>query len=207
MRIAKFRRSSWIPVLALFCLAAVSAEAQQVKRPRSKTPLTPEETTAPKPEVRPDMQLLSTAFADNGRIPPVYTCEGMDLSPPLAWRYVPDGTEAFVLICDDPDAPGKTWHHWLVTDIPGNRRGWPEGLSDGVKTLPGEARHGLNSWGRRDWGGPCPPRGLEHHYEFTLYALSMPLQLPAASLDVEHVLDAMQGVVLAEARLTGTFSR
>lgn len=196
----------WIPVLVLACLAAAPAVAQH-ERPLSKRPLQPNEKPVVKPEVQPDMELLSTAFADNGRIPPVFTCEGMDLSPPLAWRYVPEGTESFVLICDDPDAPHGTWHHWLVVDIPGSQRGWPEGLSDGVKPLPGEARHGLNSWGRRDWGGPCPPPGPEHHYEFTLYALSAPLQLPDASLDEAHVLDAMRGVVLAEARLTGTYSR
>ena len=192
--------------LAVLLLLAAAADAHPHKRPRSKSSLMGD-TEVVKPAPAEPMTLASPAFPDGGRIPDRYTCEGEDLSPPLTWSHVPEGTEAFVLICDDPDAPGGTWRHWLLVDLPGNLRGWEQGLSDGIKLLPGNAVHGLNSWDRADWGGPCPPRGPAHRYEFTLYALSSTLNLRGGAPTQEEVLDALRGLTLGEARLTGTYSR
>jgi hypothetical protein len=200
------KKSVVFTVLAFLCILAVAAAAQETKRPRSKAALSGDDAVV-KPDLPPSLILTSPAFVDGGCIPVVFTCEGEDLSPPLDWDHVPEGTQAFVLICDDPDAPGGTWRHWLLVDVPGRLRSWQQGLSDGLKLLPGEARHGLNSWGRADWGGPCPPPGPVHHYEFTLYALSSTLGLGSAPVAQEDVLAAMRGLILAEARLTGTYSR
>lgn len=199
------RKRNLLAVPALLGLLVCAALAEPVKRPRSKTPLQGDSDVV-KPVAAEPMVLSSPAFADGDRIPDQYTCEGADLSPPLVWSHVPEGTEAFVLICDDPDAPGGTWRHWLLVDVPGHLRGWEQDLSDGLKLLPGDARHGLNSWGRAEWGGPCPPSGPVHHYEFTLYALSSTLRPRGETITQEDVLEAMRGLILAEARLTGTYS-
>lgn len=142
------------------------------------------------------MQLTSPAFEDGEAIPARYTCDGDDLSPPLAWEGVPDGTAAFVLVVDDPDAGGFV--HWLLADIPGDARELPEAGGDGVG-MPGR-----NDFGRTGWGGPCPPSG-EHRYRFTLYALSEPIQVdPDAAGDVR---DALAHRLLGEAGLTGVYAR
>lgn len=143
------------------------------------------------------MRLTSEAFEDGGSIPATYTCDGDDTSPPLAWDEVPEGTAAFALIVEDPDA--RDFVHWVLADIPGDEGGLPEGEGDSIG-VPGR-----NSFGRTGWGGPCPPRG-EHRYVFTLYALSAPLEL-SGEADAAAVRDAMDGKVLAEARLTGVYTR
>ncbi|MCA9677534.1 MAG: YbhB/YbcL family Raf kinase inhibitor-like protein [Myxococcales bacterium] len=149
------------------------------------------------------MLLTSTAFREGGAIPSQYTQDGVDLSPPLAWRDVPAGARSLALIVDDPDAPDPaqpvmTWVHWVVTDLPPDGDGLPEG----VDRPPGHV--GLNDWNQAAWMGPSPPRG-RHRYVFKLYALDRTLELDhATKRDVEH---AMRGHVLAEARLTGTYER
>jgi Raf kinase inhibitor-like YbhB/YbcL family protein len=152
------------------------------------------------------LTLTSSAFADNGPIPARYTCEGDDVSPPLAWTGAPPGTRSLVLIVDDPDAPDPaaprmTWVHWVVYDLPATA----SGLEEGADRLPGKARHGLNDWKRAGYGGPCPPVG-RHRYVHKLYALDTELGV-LASPTKPHVLDAMQGHVLAEAFLIGTYAK
>ncbi len=150
------------------------------------------------------MELMSSAFDADGPIPVKYSCDGEDKSPPLSWAGVPEGTVSLTLIVDDPDAPVGTWVHWVLYDIPGDVDGLPEGLPDEDELTDG-SRHGKNSWGRRDYGGPCPPGGT-HRYFFKLYALDTKLGLrPGAG--VKQVTDAMEGHVLAEARLMGTYGR
>ena len=147
------------------------------------------------------LTVTSTAFAHEGSIPVLYSCDGEDISPPIAWGNVPDGAESFALICDDPDAIG-TWVHWVVFNLPGDSAGLPEDVPDG-KTLAGGGFHGENSWGDRGYGGPCPPRG-SHHYVFTVYALDTMLPLdPGASK--RAVLDAISGHVLATGELIGVY--
>src|SRR5215467_5455069 len=115
------------------------------------------------------MKLTSTAFAEGGEIPKIYTCEGRDLAPPVAWSDVPNNAASLVLIVDDPDAPDPaapkmTWVHWVLFDIAPT----VTGTAEGGQPLPGGARDGLNDWKRSGYGGPCPPVG-RHRYYFKLY--------------------------------------
>jgi Raf kinase inhibitor-like YbhB/YbcL family protein len=158
------------------------------------------------------MTLTSPAFQHGQRIPKKYTGEGADVSPPLAWDHVPEGVQAFALICDDPDAPTKEpWVHWLIYDIPAESRSLPEGVAtDAELNQPAGARQGKNSWTSGQtigYRGPMPPPGHGvHHYHFRLHALDAPLKL-AAGADKHVLLQAMKGHVLAEALLTGTYER
>jgi len=152
--------------------------------------------------------LASPAFKHGQRIPEKYTGEGDDVSPPLAWSDPPEGTQAFALVCDDPDAPVGTWDHWLLWNLPGNLRALPEAVRT-TRTLPdlGGACQGNNSWPKIGYGGPMPPPGHgTHHYHFVLYALDAPLGL-APGANKGALLKTMAGHVLGEAKLTGTYSR
>jgi len=152
--------------------------------------------------------LTSSAFGPNERIPPKYTGEGADVSPPLVWGDPPAAAQTLALICDDPDAPRGTWDHWLIWNIPGNLRALPEGISK--KDSPPEvagAVQGSNSWPKVGYYGPMPPPGHgTHHYNFVLYALDAPLTLKPGA-DKKALLAAMKGHVLGQAKLTGTYSR
>ena len=153
------------------------------------------------------LSLTSTAFKEGGPIPTKYTCDGADQSPPLAWSGIPQGTAAFALIADDPDAPARTWVHWVIYDVPAVSGGIPENVSkvEAPKEIKG-AVQGRNDSHGVGYGGPCPPPGSAHRYFFKLYALAAPLGLrPGASKqDVER---AMGGHVLATAQLMGTYAR
>lgn len=150
------------------------------------------------------LQITSPAFAAGQPIPVQYTCRGQDISPPLVWSDPPPGTHAFALICDDPDAPAGDWVHWLIYNIPATARSLPEGLSADGQLADG-SRQGLNGWRTTGYRGPCPPSGT-HRYFFKLYALDAPLSLPPAA-DKAQLLRAMQGHILAQAELMGTFSK
>jgi Raf kinase inhibitor-like YbhB/YbcL family protein len=140
--------------------------------------------------------LSSPAFADGQSIPAVYTCDGPGRSPPLSWSGAPPGTQSFVLIMDDPDAPRGTWDHWLVWNLHGSA------LADGTD---GGGASGTNSWDKTGYGGPCPPSGT-HRYVFRLLALDTQLDLPASTRKAA-LLAATKGHVLAEARLMGRYCR
>lgn len=148
--------------------------------------------------------LTCPAFADGAAIPAAYTCEGRDVSPPLAWTEPPAGTKSFALISDDPDAPGKTWVHWVVYNLPASARTLPEAFP-AEPELPDGARQGTTDFGRPGYGGPCPPSGT-HRYYFKLYALDAALPL-APGATKRQVEEAMQQHVLGEARLMGTYRR
>ena len=154
------------------------------------------------------LSLTSSAFAAGQAIPKKYTCEGGDLSPPLAWSGVPANAKSLALIVDDPDAPDpkapqRVWVHWVVYDIPASARGLPEGAT--AAQLPNGAREGKNDWKRTGYGGPCPPTG-RHRYFFKLYALGATLgDLHAPSkADLEK---AMKPQVLGTAQLIGTYEK
>ncbi|MFO7894082.1 MAG: YbhB/YbcL family Raf kinase inhibitor-like protein [Longimicrobiales bacterium] len=154
------------------------------------------------------MQITSSAFHDNEEIPRRYSREGAELSPPLAIEDVPDGTETLALIVDDPDAPNQTWVHWLIWNIPGDRSAIPEDVpeEETVSALGGAAQ-GLNDFDEIGYGGPMPPPGHgTHHYRFTVYALSEPLELEPGA-DRAELEDAMDGKILDQARITGTYER
>jgi len=152
--------------------------------------------------------LLSSAFVANGPIPRQYTCQGSDRSPPLGWSGAPAATRSFALIVDDPDAPDPraprmTWVHWVVYNIPADTHALPAG--DAGPVLPPGARPGLNDWKRADYGGPCPPTG-RHRYFHKLYALDT--VLPDLGQPTKaRLLEAMQGHVLAETQLVGTYEK
>ena len=144
--------------------------------------------------------LSSSAFIQSQAIPVKYTCDDQDVSPPLQWSEPPQGTQSFALICDDPDAPVGTWVHWVLFNIPAETRELPE-----QALPPGGSVDGKNSWGRTGYGGPCPPGGT-HRYFFKLYALDTTLDLPAG-VDKAKLLKAMEGHILGQADLMGTYSR
>jgi hypothetical protein len=153
------------------------------------------------------LEITSPAFEAGGEIPTRFTCEGEDVSPPLAWSGVPAGTQSLVLIVDDPDAPDPkaprtTWVHWVLFDLPPGSGGLAEGAAAGA--LPEGTRVGRNDWKRRDYGGPCPPIG-RHRYFHELYALDTKLDLDAP--DKAEVERAMEGHVLARAELVGTYEK
>jgi Raf kinase inhibitor-like YbhB/YbcL family protein len=149
-------------------------------------------------------ELKSTAFAQGEAIPRQYTCDGQDISTPLAWSDTPSGTQSFAVICDDPDAPVGNWVHWVLYNLPGSTRSLAENIPPDAE-LPDGSRNGENSWGRLGYGGPCPPGGT-HRYFFKLFALDTVLEVPSGATK-EKVMDAMEGHVLAEAELMGVYSR
>jgi Raf kinase inhibitor-like YbhB/YbcL family protein len=155
-----------------------------------------------------NMQLGSSAFADNTDIPAIHTCEGRDQSPPLAWSAVAAGTKSLALIVDDPDAPDPaapkmTWVHWVVYNLPPGITGLAAGASG--SGLPPGTHEGLNDWQRSGYGGPCPPIG-RHRYVFKLYALD--ITLPALKTPTKAGLErAMQGHILAQSELVGLFRK
>jgi len=151
------------------------------------------------------LQVESTAFAEGQAIPPQYTCDGADVSPPVSWSGAPEGTQSFVLILDDPDAPGGTWDHWILFNIPATTRSLPEAVP-GDENVEGIGVHGSNSWRHLGYGGPCPPPGPAHGYAFRVYALDSTLDLEAGirKRDVEQ---AMIGHVLATGQLIGRYGR
>jgi hypothetical protein len=153
------------------------------------------------------VNLTTTAFTDGSPIPAQHTCDGPDVSPPLVWSDVPSNAKSFALIMDDPDAPGGTWVHWVLWNLPANVLALPENVprTETLKAFGG-ALQGNNTWPRIGYYGPCPPPGKPHRYYFKLYALSALLALKpgAAKGDVER---AMHGYVLATAQLMGTYGR
>ena len=152
------------------------------------------------------MKITSTAFAHNGAIPPKHTCEGSDVSPPLAWTGIPPNAKSLVLIVDDPDAPDPaapkmTWVHWVLYNIPASA----SALAEAVKSLPQGTLEGLNDWKRTGYGGPCPPIG-RHRYFHKLYALDVTLpdlQKP----DKAKLEGAMRGHVVGQTELIGTYQK
>jgi Raf kinase inhibitor-like YbhB/YbcL family protein len=160
----------------------------------------PEGTSAPEARATASARIAmtSSAFSDGGVIPAKYSCDGGDVIPPLSWSGAPAATRSFALVVDDPDAPGGTWDHWVLFDIPPTVTSIEEGkVPSGIV--------GTNSWKKQSWGGPCPP-DREHRYFFKLYALDTLLRLPATSTkrDLE---EAMKGHVIAEGQLIGKYDR
>ncbi len=149
-------------------------------------------------------ELTSTAFAAGQSIPRKYTCDEADISPPLEWSDAPRGTGSFALIADDPDAPGGTWVHWVLYNLPAETRALPEDIPPDSE-LPDTSSHGKNSWGRLGYGGPCPPGGT-HRYFFKLYALDSVLDLNGGA-SKEQLLRAMEGHILSQTELMGSYSR
>jgi len=150
------------------------------------------------------MEITSTSFKENEMIPKLYTCDGKDISPPLEWKNIPEGTESFALICDDPDAPHGTWVHWVYYDIPSTVKVLPEGVAT-IKKPDIGGNQGINDFRRIGYGGPCPPGGT-HRYHFKLYALNRVLNLEPG-LTKEKLINSMKFHVIEKTRLTGKYKR
>lgn len=155
--------------------------------------------------------VMSDAFAEGDTIPVRYTCEGDNVSPPLRWENAPPGTVSFVVIVDDPDAPGRTFLHWLVYAIPAEATSLPEGVAPAEEsedpTAEGELRQGVNDFGDRGYGGPCPPHGdPPHRYRFQVLAIDEEVSVSNGA-PIATVMEAIDGHVLAKGTLTATFGR
>ena len=160
---------------------------------------------------RMTIQITSTAFEHGEPIPRKYTGEGADVSPPLAWTGLPEGTKELVLICDDPDAPTpEPWVHWVIYKIPADAEGLPEGVAHDPRLKnPAGALQGKNSWtaGRMiGYRGPMPPPGSPHRYHFRLYALEAKM-VAESGLDKKTILAEIKDHILAEGELIGTYER
>jgi len=149
--------------------------------------------------------IQSSDFANGADIPRAFSCEGEDRSPNLSWSGAPEGTKAFALIADDPDAPAGTWVHWVIFNIPAKTQSLPAGVEKKEQVADG-AKQGRNDFHKIGYGGPCPPPGKAHRYFFKLYALGseVSLQAGAAKADLEQ---AMAGNILGKAELMGRYKR
>ncbi|MEO2083610.1 MAG: YbhB/YbcL family Raf kinase inhibitor-like protein [Desulfurobacteriaceae bacterium] len=152
------------------------------------------------------MRIFSPVFGNGEFIPVKYTCDGMDISPPLLFLEVPESVKSFALLVDDPDAPTGVFTHWIIYDIPGEFEGLPEDIPPAPELEYG-IKQGVNSFGRIGYGGPCPPPGKPHRYFFVLFGLDVPnLGIPAGA-DKATFLEAIEGHVVAQDELVGLYGR
>ena len=152
------------------------------------------------------MRLNSAVFADGSAIPRRFTCDGEDLSPPLNWSDAPTGNRSFALLCDDPDAPAGTWHHWAAYDIPSTLTMLAQGAASDAEKL--RFKQAINDFQRPGYGGPCPPCGHGlHHYHFRLLALSVDHLPIGGTPSCREVEREARRHTLAEGTLVGAYQR
>ena len=152
------------------------------------------------------MQLRSDDFADGAMIPRRFTCDGEDISPELHWSSPPAEARSFVILCDDPDAPGGTWHHWAAYDVPANVAALPQGA--GASAAAQAWKQASNDFGRPGYGGPCPPhRHGPHHYHFRLLVLSRDHLSASPRPSCRDVEQEARKHLIAEATLVGVYQR
>jgi Raf kinase inhibitor-like YbhB/YbcL family protein len=188
--------------LALFFF--VSACARGDSSPTLGTASTPT-SSGGQTTMAVQLTLTSSGFAESQAIPRKYSCDAENVSPPLKWTSLPQGTQSIALIADDPDAPAGTWVHWVIYNIPPTTTELAEGLP-ATESVLNSALQGTNDFRRIGYGGPCPPRGNSHRYFFKLYALDTLLNLKAGA-SKKDVLSAMEGHILAQGQLMGTYKR
>ncbi|MGB8253441.1 MAG: YbhB/YbcL family Raf kinase inhibitor-like protein [Anaerolineaceae bacterium] len=151
------------------------------------------------------MKITCPAFANGASIQPLYTCTGKNLSPALEWSGLPLNTQSLALILEDPDAPGGTFYHWLLYELPPSIGKLP-GAQPKTGSLDDYGKQGINSFGRIGYDGPCPPPGKAHRYFLYLYALdSMPSLM--TGLKVADIKTAMHGHILDQAETFGIFKK
>jgi len=153
-------------------------------------------------QTRPEIKLTSTAFAEGRPIPSTYTCDGVNVSPPLEWSGVPKSAKTIAIIADDPDAPGGMWVHWVLYNLPADNIGLVENLP-ATENLVAGGFQGKNDFEKIGYGGPCPPSGT-HRYFFKIYALDGELPLKAGATK-EELLKAMEGHIVLQGQLMGTY--
>jgi Raf kinase inhibitor-like YbhB/YbcL family protein len=164
-----------------------------------------DEAAEPLPAGAAVLEVSSAAFENGSSVPTQYTCDGADLSPPVAWEGQPEETAEIVVIMDDPDAPSGLFTHWILYSVPPDAGGLSEGIPAGTE-LPDGSMQGVNSFGKTGYGGPCPPPGDPHGYRIRVYALDTGSGLDAGA-DRGTVTAAMEGHVLAAGELTGFYGR
>ncbi|PYS23349.1 MAG: YbhB/YbcL family Raf kinase inhibitor-like protein [Acidobacteria bacterium] len=151
-----------------------------------------------------EIKLTSAAFKEGQPIPRQYTCDGVNVSPPLEWTGVPKTAKTVAIVADDPDAPAGTWVHWVVYDLPAENIGVVENLP-ATESLKAGGFQGKNDFGKIGYGGPCPPSGT-HRYFFKVYALDAEVSLNAGATKAD-LEKAMQGHIVGQGELMGTYQR
>ncbi|MCE5217181.1 YbhB/YbcL family Raf kinase inhibitor-like protein [bacterium] len=189
------------PAATVNAATATPAEGAPTPEAKKTTPASVAKEAAPGL-----WRLSSEALASGVKIPAKYTEDGENVSPPLSWGKPPAGTRELALICDDPDAPGGTWTHWIAYGIKPETTSLPEALPADRELKTPAMKQGANSFGKTGYGGPAPPAGKAHRYQFTLYALKAPLKLGGGA-SKDKLLAAMKGQILATTMLEGTYSR
>ena len=188
-------------LLLLFALTMIGCSSRH-EEPGPSVMQPPVVNASQEPKV--DIKLTSSAFKEGETIPRQYTCDGVNISPPLEWTGVPKSAKTIALIADDPDAPAGTWVHWVLYNLPADNIGLVENLP-ATEDLKAGGLHGKNDFGKVGYGGPCPPSGT-HRYFFKIYALDDELQLKAGATKAD-LEKAMQGHIVAQGQLMGTYSR
>jgi hypothetical protein len=183
--------------VALFSLAVMGCATRP--QPTAQSPI-----ANPPKEDKLEIKLTSTAFKEGAPIPRVYTCDGINVSPPLEWSGVPTTAKTLAIVCDDLDAPGGMWVHWVLYNLPAENIGLVENLPATEKLAAGGFQ-GANDFQKIGYGGPCPPSGI-HHYYFKIYALDSELPLKAGATKAE-LLKAMEGHIVLQGQLMGTYKR
>lgn len=194
---------SIISVIIVLVLSSCTSAATPVP---TETSIPPTEAASSTPPPQP-FELTSSAFEADTPIPDLYSCQGGNDSPPLAWGTPPSGTQSFVLVMDDPDAVqvvGYAWVHWLLFNIPASASSLPEGIPLTAELTDG-SRHGRNNSNSLGYFGPCPPSGQTHRYVFTLYAVDTVFDLPSGATK-DEILEAIDGHILAQTELSGTYT-
>jgi len=161
-------------------------------------------TPAAQKENKMEIKLTSAAFKEGQPIPRQYTCDGVNVSPPLEWTGVPKTAKTVAIVADDPDAPAGTWVHWVVYDLPAENIGVVENLP-ATESLKAGGFQGKNDFGKIGYGGPCPPSGT-HRYFFKVYALDAEVSLNAGATKAD-LEKAMQGHIVGQGELMGTYQR
>lgn len=187
----------FIFLLAFFILLILAGIMYLGTKKSDKSEINKEEQISE--SLKTNMKLTSSAFENNAKIPPRYTCDGQNFNPPLGISEVPENVKSMALIIDDPDAPSGTWVHWTLWNINVDTKEIPE------NTVPAGAIEGVTSFGKNGYGGPCPPTGT-HRYFFKLYALDTELSLPS-STKIGDLEEAMKGHILDQTQLVGLYSR
>jgi Raf kinase inhibitor-like YbhB/YbcL family protein len=189
-----------IPLLLIFMFfsGCVSHENTLIEK---ETPI--EEETIEEEIIMETLSIYSNIFEDGATLSSTYTCDEDDISPGISWEEVPAGTQSMALIMDDPDAPGRTFVHWVIYNIPASRSGLPSGVAKN-NTLDDGSLQGKNDFGKIGYGGPCPPSGKPHRYVFKVYALDTELDLKSGATK-SQLEAAMKGHILAQGEMVGTY--
>jgi Raf kinase inhibitor-like YbhB/YbcL family protein len=189
------RRSLAISTLSLLMFLACTSRPQPIaKAPAANTPA----------QEKPGIKLTSTAFKEGEPIPRQYTCDGVNISPPLEWTGLPKTAKTIAIIADDPDAPSGNWVHWVLYNLPADNIGLVENLPP-AENLKAGGFQGKTDFEKIGYGGPCPPAGT-HRYFFKIYALDGELPLKAGATK-DELLKAMEGHIVGQAQLMGTYRR